>query len=489
VTLSDHGSTVTLSNGTVSILCTKSGATINQINYTYNNGSGTTTTQVLSGGNNGGQLYWEYGGFAGSSAAYSIVVDPAVGDAHHAAGDYAEIDLLSTSGSNGSVDIHFSMVRGSPGFYVTATWSHGANDVAMGLGETRSNIYAGSIFNWMSVDGARNKLMQVSGGTTASVPTAPKECSLWTSGMYAGLYEDKYKYSADFGTQRTWGWSSVGAGGKNVGLWNVSASAEYYNCGPMKRELMCHLGTTILNMFNGSHYFGGIDSSFAAGEPWTKVYGPYFVYCNNTSNSTTDPVQASQALYSDALAQASAEATGWPYSWFVNSNYKPASGRGTVAGQIVISDSGNPVALAANLWVGVVQQPVTTGGTYDFQQWIKPYQFWVQTDGSGNFSIPNVIAGTGYTLYAFGPGTPGTFMSQAQSGGNPPLLYDLPATPFGVTVTAGTTTSLRSVIRTVRLKNSGMATTTGWETSARARRLPARSGPSSSSIRSIFRMA
>src|SRR5260370_2659290 len=71
VTLTDNGSTVTIANGIISILCTKSGATINQINYTYNNGSGTTTTQVLSGGHNGGQLYWGLGGFgSGTSASY-----------------------------------------------------------------------------------------------------------------------------------------------------------------------------------------------------------------------------------------------------------------------------------------------------------------------------------------------------------------------------------------------------------------------------------
>ena len=40
VTLTDNGSTVTLANGIVSIVCTKSGATINHINYTYNNGGG-----------------------------------------------------------------------------------------------------------------------------------------------------------------------------------------------------------------------------------------------------------------------------------------------------------------------------------------------------------------------------------------------------------------------------------------------------------------
>ena len=442
VTLTDNGSTVTLANGIVSILCTKSGATINQINYTYNNGAGSTTTQLLNGGTDGGMLYWEYGGFGGSASTYSIIVNPAVGDANHAAGDYAEIDLLSTSTSSGTVDVHFSMLRGSPGFYVTGIWSHRAVDAAMSLGETRTNIYSGSIFNWMSVDSARNKLMEVSGGTSVAVPGAPKECTLWTSGIYQGLYEDKYKYSADFGAQRAWGWSSVGTGGKNVGLWDVSASAEYYNCGPMKRELMCHIGTTILNMFNGDHYAEGTDAAFVSGEVWSKVYGPYFVYCNNVSTTNTNQFTASQALYNDALAQGAAEAAAWPYSWFYNSNYTPASGRATVTGRIVISDTGNPNASAANLWVGLVQQPLTSAYTYDFQAWMKPYQFWVQSDANGIFSIPNVIAGSNYTLYAFGPGAEGEFMSQYQTGGNPPMLYNLPVSPFGVSGTAGATTSL-----------------------------------------------
>jgi fibronectin type 3 domain-containing protein len=238
----------------------------------------------------------------------------------------------------------------------------------------------------------------------------------------------------------------------------VNPSTEYYNGGPMKRELMCHIGTTILNMFNGDHYFESIDASYAASEVWSKTYGPYFVYCNNVATSVTDPVQASQTLYNDALAQGAAEATGtastsgtaegataWPYAWFVNTNYARSSGRGTVSGRIVVSDTGNPNASGSNMLVGVVQQPATSAATYDFQAWMKPYQFWVYADGSGNFSIPNVIAGTNYTLYAFGPGAEGEFMSQNQTGGNPPLLYNLPATQFSVTVTGGSTTSLGNV--------------------------------------------
>jgi fibronectin type 3 domain-containing protein len=444
VTLVDNGSTVTIANGIVSILCTKSGATIDQINYTYNNGSGPTTTQVLAGGNNNGQLYWELGGFGSGTFTYSLVSNPAANG-----GNYAEISLLSSNAANGTMEVHFSMLRGSTGFYVTAIWNHGSGDAAMSMGETRDNIYAGSIFNWMSVDAARNRLMEVGnsfGGIL--VFNAPKEVTLWTNGIYQGQYEDKYCYSADLGVQRAWGWSSVGPGGRNIGLWNVSASAEYYNGGPMKRELMSHIGTTILNMHNGSHYGGGTDASWGTGEVWNKVYGPYFIYCNNVANTITDRTQASSALYADAMAQAAAEQTAWPYYWFTNSGYAPASGRGAIQGTMAIADSGNPNASAAGLWVGVVQQPSTTDAVYDFQEWMKPYQFWVKTDSNGNFTIPDVIAGGNYTLYSFGPGAAGTFQSQALNGGTPPITADIPSSPFSVTVTGGTTNNLESVVWT-----------------------------------------
>ncbi len=440
VTLTDSGSTVTLANGIVSIVCTKSSAQIGTINYTYNNGGGTQTINVLSGNSNGGKLYWENSTTEGLTFTYSLVVDPAT-----TGGNYAEIEMVTTSVTNDVLDVHYSLLRGSTGFYVTAIWSHTSTNSALSMGECRDNIYAGSIFNWMSVDATRNRLMQVAGGSSIPVFGAPKECTLWTSGLYSGLYEDKYKFSADLGVQRVWGWSSVGTGGKNVGIWNISASAEYYNGGPMKRELMEHIGTTILNMTDGSHYNMGTDGNFASGELWTKTYGPYFIYLNNVSTAITGTNQPAQALYTDALVQGAAEQTAWPYYWFTNANYASAANRGTITGQFVIADSGNPNASASNLWVGVVQQPISTDGVYDFQQWMKPYQFWVQSDANGNFTIPAVIAGNNYTLYAFGPGAAGTFMSQHQTGGNPPILYNLPASPFSVTVTAGATNNLGTV--------------------------------------------
>jgi fibronectin type 3 domain-containing protein len=441
VTLTDNGSTVTMNNGIMSIVCNKSSGQVTTINYTFNNTGSSQTLNLISGNSNGGKLYWENSTSQSLTFTYSLITDPAGNG-----GNYAEIAVSTTSVSNDVLEVHYSMLRGNSGFYVTPIYFHRSIDGAFSMGECRDNIYAGSIFNWMSVDAARNRLMEVSGGSAIGVQGAPVEVSLWINGIYSGQYEDKYKYGADWGLQRVWGWSSVGSGGKNVGLWNVTGSAEYYPGGPMRHELMEHIGTTILNMHNGGHYGGGgLDGNWAAGEVWTKVYGPYLIYCDNVTNAITGTNQPAQALYNDALAQAAAEQSAWPYYWFTNANYAAAANRGTVTGQIFINDAYNPNASESNLWVGLVRQPSTTTSTYDFENWVKPYQFWVKTDANGNFTIPDVIATNNYTLYAFGPGAAGTFQSQNQTGGNMPNTFNLPASPFSVTVTGGATNNLGTV--------------------------------------------
>ena len=447
VTVTDNGSTVTVANGIVSIIITKANATITTINYTYNNGSGTQTQQVLSGGFDGGKLYWENAGFGSGSFSYSLVANN---------GNYAEVDLLSTSSTNGTMDIHFSMLPGSSGFYVTPIWSHRAQDSPMLDAEGRDNIYVGSIFNWMSVSPQHDF---ETGVNQPLVPAfeSPQENELVTSGPMQGLYFDKYKYGMDFGGQsggeRVWGWSSVndssiGFSGKNVGMWHILSDVEMYNGGPLKTELMEGESAYTLNMINGSHYGLGQAFVLANAEVWSKTYGPYFIYFNNVANTVTDPVAASRALFADAQAQAQTEVSAWPYAWFTNSNYSAAANRGTVSGQFAINDTGNPNASASNLWVGVVQQPAVSDGVYDFQEWCKAYEFWTKTAADGSFVITNIIAGNNYTLYAFGPGANGTFMSQNQTGGNPPWLYNLPASPFSVNVTAGGRNNLGAVIWT-----------------------------------------
>src|SRR5580698_2662055 len=98
VTLVNNGSgTVTMANGIVSVVCTTSSATINQINYTYNNSGTTVTNQLLANGTDGGELYWETGDFGTGAFNYSAVAN---------SGDYCEMDLLSASTTSGVMDVH-----------------------------------------------------------------------------------------------------------------------------------------------------------------------------------------------------------------------------------------------------------------------------------------------------------------------------------------------------------------------------------------------
>lgn len=438
VTVTDNGSTVTLDNGVVSIVITKSDAHISTMNYQGQN--------LLAGGYSGGEFYWSWNQPNYQNPVvtqYALVQDPSANG-----GTVAEVDLFSPWNGNTNnaaldVDIHYFLLQGSPGFYASSIISHPAAYPDNPGGEFRMVCYTGTTFDWLSVDALRSRLMAPASTPWVSVPGAPQEFQLWTAGIYQGQYECKYGYSADYGDENAWGWSSTA---DNLGLWMTKPSQEYYSGGPMKRELMCHdnqagVGPVLLNMVNGTHYMMGSDGEIEAGETFSKTFGPWLIYANSVPPGTSN---APAALFADAQAQAIAEQAAWPYPWWHNANYVQKSGRGTVAGTIQIADSGNPNASPAGLWVGVAQAPPSSENSADFQLWEKNFQYWVKSDANGNFTIPNVIASANYTLFAFGPGAIGTFQSQSLTG-TALSTVNVPATPFSVTVVAGATNNLGNV--------------------------------------------
>jgi len=429
VTVVDNGTTVTMDNGVVSVLITKASGAITTFNY---NGA-----NMLAGGYSGGQFYWSwnmpnYQNPAGCT--YSLTADPAING-----NDYAEIKLhMNWNGSASTaamdVDIYYSLKRDVSGLYATAKLSHPASYPANPGGEFRMAAYPGATYDWLNVDDARSRLMPnlTDFNAAVAVPGAPAEVVRLTSGPFKDSYECKYDYSADFGDINTWGWTSTT---NNTGLWMTAPSKEYYPGGPMKRELMAHASPVLLNMVGGTHYITGLETNVAAGETWSKIYGPFLIYCNKVAAGTPN---ANAALWNDAKAQALAEQAQWPYNWLTEPEYVKANGRGTVTGKLVISDAGATPS-AANLWVGVAATPVSSNTT-DFQFWSKNYQFWVKTDAAGNFTIPDVLPGT-YNLFAFGPSAIGY----------------LARTNY-VTVTAGATAALGTVTWT-----PGRVAPTIWE--------------------------
>ena len=410
VTVTDNGTSVTLNNGIVYITVSKTSGTITDFHYL-------NTNLFL-----GGQFYWSWNmpNYQNPSGTYTLSVDPGTNG-----GNYAEIHIHApwtgdTATAAMDVDVYYSLTRGAQGFYATGMLNHPATYPDNPGGEWRSNGYVSSIFNWLSVDSLRNHVMPSPTDTSIPVTGAPKEVIQYTSGVEIGNYFCKYSYSADLGSLNTWGWTS---GSKHLGIWMTVPSHEYYNGGPMKRELTGHQGNTLLNMLDGQHYGMGNASDMPAGSTMQKTFGPFFIYANSYAGPATDPeATVANTLWADAQAQAAAEQSAWPYTWFNNTNYVQQSGRGTVTGTLKVTDTGNPNASAANAWIGLA--PNNNGTDFQFQSWT--YQYWVKTDANGNFTIPHVIAGN-YNLWAFGAKNIGTF-EQAN-----------------VTVTAGQTTTLGNV--------------------------------------------
>ncbi len=372
VTVTDNGNgTVTMANGIVSIVIVKKTSRLNEVTYTCDRKGRPQTNQMLLGK---GQYY--YGGFMLGNGAYeySLATDPATNK-----GNYADVKLISVSETNGVMETHFSMLRGSPGYYSTAIMTHRKQDAAFEVGAWGVITRVPPSFNWLSADDARNMFIGTRTRTDKTVPHSPHEITVNLDGTQAGEFADKFIYAQDHAGQRAWGWSSVGKGGSNVGIWMMT-NMEFSNGGPMKRDVGVYPYSELNNSILTGELGMGSDGFLAAGEEWTKTCGTWFVYMNNVPAEIDDPRRAAHALYADALAQAEAERKAWPYEWFKHDKYVPAAGRGTVKGKFVIRDHGNPNASPSGLWVGLVEQPHTVKGYYDFQKWLRPYQFFARTD-------------------------------------------------------------------------------------------------------------
>src|SRR5205823_2177700 len=109
-------------------------------------------------------------------------------------------------------------------------------------------------------------------------------------------------------------------------------------------------------------------------EAWTKVIGPFLLYCNSAPGH--------ERMWKDALAKARTEQQAWPYAWVSDRAYPPASGRGAVTGTLVVSDPQAPRPEVRNLRVGLASPPYTpspsagASAEVDWQRDSKHYQFW-----------------------------------------------------------------------------------------------------------------
>jgi rhamnogalacturonan endolyase len=384
----------------------------------------------LGGGHPWG--YWEQTPGDESRNVDSITIDPAKngGDRGEVSvkGYYVGTDLTPGAPGGGAttdIEIRYTIGRGESGVYTTAIYTHAASYPAGRVGEARWGAKLNpAVFDWMSVDWNRNKMMLTADDWSKGLQLNAKEIRRLTTGIYKGQVEHKYDYSAVQFDTPAFGWSSTT---KHIGWWCINPTIEYLSGGPTKVELTCHrdlndvAAPTVLDYWHGGHYGGG-NVTLAKGEAWTKVVGPIFNYVN--SADTPDD------MFKDALSQAGKESAAWPYDWLQGVDYPHKPERATVTGTLNLDDP-QGTGKMTHVVVGLSHPdvPIRGGGfggggfgggglgqggggggpqSTDWQTDAKYYQFWVHGSDTGEFTIPNIRPGT-YTLHAIADGVLGEY--------------------------------------------------------------------------------
>jgi rhamnogalacturonan endolyase len=468
VTMSEDGSFYTLANGILTAKVSKISGDLTSLKY--------DRLEMLDtdpGRESGG--YWEQNTTRGVHVN-RITINP-----NDNGGQRGEVSVKGVyngtplgNGPGGStacdIEIRYTLNQGSSGLYTYAIFDHQTNYPATSIGESRFCLKLNDgVFDWMTVDSNRNFEMITAYDWNHGTVMNMKEARRMNTGIYKGQVEHKYDYSANQFNVRTWGWSSTS---NHAGLWFINPSVEYLSGGPTKVELSAHRDATftgsltapapptLLNYWRGSHYGGSI-CNVAATDAWSKVIGPFLIYCNTGKSH--------DAVWKEALTREKTETGQWPYDWVSNVDYPHKAERAAVSGKIILKDPHAPKLKMSNLLVGLTapdyvpaslsrnfgggrrggggggggfslsgggedeaaltNQNVFAGGTntvfgrragsqssgrfglprlVDWQNDAKNYEFWVHGDAKGNFKMPNVRPGT-YTLHAIADGVLGEF--------------------------------------------------------------------------------
>lgn len=421
VTLTETESNFTLENGLVTATVAKGSGDLFSLKY--------KGLEMLDTDSGHQAAYWSHNA-ARSQKVTRITIDPKSNG-----GKRAEVSIKGISGGNrlgsgpggsviADVEIRYTLGRGDSGVYTYSIFSHPTNYPGTSVGEARFCAKLNdSVFDWMTVDAHRNMEMISTYDWNHGTQLNMKEVRRMNSGVDQGQVEHKYDYSANQFDVRAWGWSSTA---HRVGLWFVNPSVEYLSGGPTKYELSSHRDATfntnaldapapptLLNYWRGSHYGGSI-CNIAQTDDWTKVIGPFLIYCNSGSGH--------DGLWKDALAQAKKETKAWPYGWVAGVDYPLAKERAKVTGRLVLQDPLAPKAGMSNILVGLTAPDYTPpaqprgfggfggfglgGGGEDETNAAGTNIVFRRFGGGGNFT--NRFAGAGFNRGTNGFGRFGT---------------------------------------------------------------------------------
>ncbi|XP_044460522.1 probable rhamnogalacturonate lyase B [Mangifera indica] len=316
----------------------------------------------------------------------------------------------STPGGNKfplTVDIRYVLRIGVSGFHCYSIYERPPGWPAFDLAQTRMVFkLRRDWFHYMAITDEKQRVMPM---PEDLLPGRGKQLIVPESVLLVnpinpdlkGEVDDKYQYSMDNKDGGVHGW--ISSRRPMVGFWVIFPSQEFRNGGPTKQNLTVHTGPACLAMFHGTHYIGDdILAHFQEGETWRKVFGPIFVYLNSTPD-----VSNAHNLWIDAKKQRLLEEAAWPYDFVSSPYYVTAKERGSATGRLFVQDrfvSSNLIP-AKNAYIGL--SSARTEGAWQTES--KDYQFWVQTDSNGNFTIKNVVPGV-YGLHGWVSGFIGDYL-------------------------------------------------------------------------------
>ncbi|KAE8010477.1 hypothetical protein FH972_006845 [Carpinus fangiana] len=313
-----------------------------------------------------------------------------------------------------NIDKRYILRRGISGYYSYAVFERLEGWPEVGIDQIRI-VYKlrSDKFSYMALSDEKQRIMPTMEDRIHGQPLAYPEAVLLTNPanpLLRGEVDDKYQYSIENEVNKVHGWISPDP---PVGFWIITPSNEFRTAGPNKQDLTSHAGPIALSMFVSTHYAGtDVRMNFEEGEPWKKVFGPIFVYLNSASSQNNPQ----QVLWENAKEQMLSEVGSWPYNFTESEDFLPSDQRGTVAGQLLVSDRyiNENLMWAQSAYVGLA----APGEVGSWQRESKGYQFWTQADEKGYFIIKNVLPGE-YNLYAWVPGFIGDYKNDTTITINP----------------------------------------------------------------------
>jgi rhamnogalacturonan endolyase len=353
VTLSETETGFTLDNGLVTAQVAKRSGDLISLKY--------KNLELLEAGSGHAFGYWSHDASRGQNST-RITIDPRTNSGALGEVSVKSVYIPPPAGGGGGggfggfgrggtacdIEIRYTLARGLAGVYAYSIFEHQTNYPATGIGEARFAAKLNpDIFDYLNIDARRRKPMLTPADWLAGTELNFSEARRLNTGIYQGQVEHKYDYSANQFETRAYGWLGTT---QHVGFWFINPSVEYLSGGPTKYELTGHLDISaeaapvLLNYWRSSHY-GGAFCSITNGEAWTKVVGPFLIYCN--AAKTPD------AMWQDALARTDRETKAWPYGWVAGVDYPRQSERTTVKGQLVLNDPQAPQLKMDRLLVGL----------------------------------------------------------------------------------------------------------------------------------------